>query len=134
MNGQNGMWMRSHSEKRRALETPCNLPDGPAHPNQIASMRLTIGTYDTGAKFTFFDSWRNPDSAHSNLKRPWTGMSCYFNRDCSDIDSHIAQICSIVDAPMRQHKCVRINDAITTFHDVTPSPTIHVILLEDVEH
>ena len=91
--------------------------------NQMASMRFTIGTYDTGEKFTYYDNFRNHTSATQELTRPWTGYTMFFDRDNDHIDSQIASVCSSLccfvsreeDVHMAQNKRVWFNEALTTF-------------------
>ena len=115
-----GLWIRQHNRKRRALESPSTMTEGP-NLSQLASMRFTLGTYHTGEKFTYYDRWRNHESANRELTKPWTGYTVFFDRDNDNIDMQIASLCSSLqeeDIVMTQKKLVRFNEALTTFHEV----------------
>ena len=95
--GQHGMWVRLHSLQRRMLETPAKLPQGPPSLEHLSSLRYTAGRYKNGRPFTNTDSWRNKEVAHYELKHPWTGVTCYFTRDCGS-DSQIARLSSLTSS------------------------------------
>ena len=97
---------------RRGLATPCECAEGVTDPhdqNSLSSIRYTCGSYDNGTKFSFTNSWRNPEAANVHLRRPWRGITCFFNRSCKSIDDQINLIASMHDVKMTIHKKVDFN-------------------------
>ena len=108
--GQHGMWVRLHSLQRRTMETPAKLPQGPPSLEHLSSLRYTVGCFKNGQPFTNTDSWRNQEVAHRELKHPWTGITCYFTRDC-DSDTQIDRLCSLTSSitDLSMEKAVRFS-------------------------
>ena len=78
--GSDSQWTRLHDTPRRSLFTPCRVPRGPAHPDQLEGRRTTIGIDSDGMKFEVHDNWREPGVAHRVLDRPWTGYTRFRTR------------------------------------------------------
>ena len=70
-------------------------------------MRLTCGVYDDGKRFTHFDSWNGANS-HAVLRRPWTGITMYFERACADIDAVIGRVCALHNKSIGKHAHISI--------------------------
>ena len=98
--GEFNTWIIDHSKTRRKMVTPCDLDCGPINVNSIASVRLTCGTYDNGELFSLCDSWRSGDNAHMELRRPWQGITAFFE-DHVDVDARVAKICALHNSPMK---------------------------------
>ena len=45
---------------------------------------------------------KNRSDAHRELKRPWNGVSAFFDYSCNDIDAHIVNSCSIMGIESKQ--------------------------------
>ena len=71
-------------------------------------MRLTCGTYDTGERFTHFDSWKGT-TAHATLKRPWTGTTTYFDKTCANPDDVLDRMCALHNQGAPHNKHVQFN-------------------------
>ena len=97
------MWVRSDHGIRRALETPCNIVGGPEEANHLSSLRLTCEKIDNGVKFSHIDSWKNLGYSHRELKRPWNGISDFFDFGCTDVDGCIAKLCAIMNTSKTHH-------------------------------
>ena len=123
--GENGVWMRVHRERRRGLETPCKIGDGPGEAAKLSGIRVTCGTFDNGVPFSLVDSWHNRQDAHRPLKRPWTGHTTFFEHTCHDVDAYTAKLCSIMDTHMTTR--IQFNEQQNTYHDIVPySEMYHV--------
>ena len=73
--GAEGEWIRVHCTPRRSMFTPCRVARGPAHPDKLESIRVTVGINSEGEKFEVQDNWREPGKAHRVLSHPWTGVT-----------------------------------------------------------
>ena len=80
--------------------TPTDQNYGPHDPDSLSSLRATVGTYNDGTTFSISDSWRNQQMANVTHRKPWCGVTCYFNRDACDVDACVARICSVHDVLM----------------------------------
>ena len=110
--GQNGVWIRSHPLTRRALISPSECAEGLSNPTDqesLSSLRFTCGRYRDGTRFSFMDSWRKDDVVNAHLRQPWKGITCFFNRDCECIDDQVNRISSLHDVQMKQIKRVDFN-------------------------
>ena len=74
--GAEGLWLREHRTPREALFTPCRVPRGLAHPDQLSVVRVTKGCFENGGSFTIRDNWYS-GSAHSLLPGRWTGTTTF---------------------------------------------------------
>ena len=123
LKGRDGTWVRMHSSTRRSLANPCECAEGDSDDydqDSLSSLRYTCGTYADGRRFSFTDSWRNQEVTNAVLRQPWTGITCFFNRDCECMDTQINRLSSIHDVHMRQAKHVRFSlDNVEQF-EVTP--------------
>ena len=123
--------MRIHEDNRQELETPCKI-NCPTNPTALSALRLTCGIGTDGKHFSFTDSWKHHNTAHSRLSRPWKGATVFFDHTCADIDACVANMCALHnnpfasnDVPMRpSNQCVRFADSDTVFN-VTPYSEIY---------
>ena len=120
--------MRLHALTRRTLASPSDCADtftDEHDQDNLSSLRFTIGKHDDGRTFAYSDSWRNSELTNAELRRPWTGITCFFSRHCQHIDEHIARITSIHDVQMRQKKEIRFSDQIETLEVPAYSEAYH---------
>lgn len=75
--GHKGTWVRRHNAIRQALFTPFRVPKGPKR-DSLGEIRKTEGEYVDGGKFVVIDMWKQPESSHSRLPRPWTGKTTFY--------------------------------------------------------
>ena len=112
LKGHDGKWIRHHVSSRRTLANPCECAEGFSdHCDQesLASIRYTCGQYSDGHRFSFVDSWRNEGVTNASLRKPWTGITCFFDRSCPDIDEQIASLSSMHDVQMLPVKRLRFD-------------------------
>ena len=110
--GQDGVWIRSHSTTRRALASPSECAEGMSDStdqDSLSSIRFTCGTYQDGTKFSFVGLLGNYDVVSAHLRQPWKGITCFFNRDCECIDDQIDKTYSVHDVHMKQVKQVKFD-------------------------
>ena len=128
LSADEGVWMRLHALTRRTLASPSDCADtftDEHDQDNLSSLRFTIGKHDDGRTFAYSDSWRNSELTNAELRRPWTGITCFFSRHCQHIDEHIARITSIHDVQMRQKKEIRFSDQIETLEVPAYSEAYH---------
>jgi hypothetical protein len=78
--GSEGTWVRLHSTPRRSLFTPCRVPRGPAHPDDLSTHRCTVGVDINGQSFRIQDDWTNAGDSHRILELPWTGTTTFMSK------------------------------------------------------
>ena len=78
--GSEGTWVRMHSTPRRSLFTPCRVPRGPAHPDELSTHRCTVGVDVNGQSFRIQDDWSNAGASHRVFKLPWTGTTTFMSK------------------------------------------------------
>ena len=122
--GQNHCWALLHKSKRRSLETPCGISNGPAI-GSLSALRFTCGTYDNGKIFTHFDSWKSNISAHAELQRPWTGTTIFFDRACANPDEIMESISALHNDGQHASKRVPFSIADPDVHEVQPHSEIY---------
>ena len=116
--GEEQVWSLLHRSKRRELETPCNIAHGPEI-GALSAMRLTCGVLDTGERFTQFYSWKSESNAHASLRRPWTGMTMFFERSCEKPDEIMDRICALHNQKGHSRR-VHFSLDPPEIHEVTP--------------
>ena len=78
--GSEGSWLRVHSTPRRSFFTPCRVPRGPAHPDELSGHRFTVGININGQSFKIQDDWTDAVDSHRVLELPWTGTTTFANK------------------------------------------------------
>ena len=92
--GDCGLWIQKRNLARSELQPP---PDA----DHLMPMRFTYGRFNNGKTFSLFDSWRHPSE---HLAHPWTGITIFFDEQCTDVDGCIKKICDLHDVSMDSHQ------------------------------
>ena len=98
--GSEGIWVRMHSTPWWSLFTPCRVPRGPVHPDELSAHRSTVGIYINGQSFKIQDDWTDAGESHTVFESPWTGTTTFMskkwstvrNRGATDTDQRRADI------------------------------------------
>ena len=92
--GDCGLWIQKRNLARPELQPPPDV-------DRLMSMRFTYGRFNNGKIFSLLDSWRHPSE---NLAHPWTGITIFFDEQCTDVDGYIQKICDLHDVSMDSHR------------------------------
>ena len=88
--GDCGLWIQKRNIARTELQQPPAV-------DKLRTMRFTYGKFNNGKVFSLFDSWNHRSE---NLAHPWTGITVFFDDQCTDVDGCIQKICNLHDATM----------------------------------
>ena len=77
--------MRMHSTPRKSLFTPCRVPRGPAHPEELSAHQRTAGIDMNGQSFKIQDDWTDAEDSHRVFELPWTGTATFMSKKWSTL-------------------------------------------------
>ena len=75
--GEDGTWIRRHTNPRLALFTPFRVPRGPPKSAHLGMVRRTVGRFVNGDQFDVEDDWTSGSQAHRFLRDGWTGRTIF---------------------------------------------------------
>lgn len=85
----------------------------------------SCGKLDIGVEFSHVGNWKRRDDAHRDLKRPWSGVTAYFDYDCFDTDAATASIWSVMRQNQHCNTTVHFDGSKNTDHDSVPYSEVY---------